>query len=189
MPLILAARADVGLPRPNPVARRTVGYKSPMLRQGPIPHFLHGLIEYLGGAALIVLPFVIGYDSGTAKAVSIVLGVLVIFIAAASDSPTGLSKSIPVAVHVLLDYTLVVLLIASPFLFGFSDETDPTAVFITIGVLHLLVSVATRFKKTPPGDEGGSKRRGRRERKQVEAGESGDSGVPEFELPPRSERG
>ncbi len=161
-----------------------------MLREGPIPHFLHGLIEYLGGAALIVLPFVIGYDSGTAKAVSIVLGVLVIFIAAASDSPTGLSKSIPVAVHVLLDYTLVVLLIASPFLFGFSDETDPTAVFITVGVLHLLVSVATRFKK--PEDGGDSSRRGRRgprERKEVGSGDTASSDVPEFELPPRSEGG
>jgi hypothetical protein len=160
-----------------------------MLQQGPLPHFVHGLIEYIAGAALIALPFVLGYDSGTATAVSIVLGVALIFIAAASVGPAGLSKSIPVAVHVLLDYVLVAVLIASPFIFGFSDETAPTVVFIALGVLHLLVSVATRFTKPPPGGEGGSKRRGRRERKQVEADKSGDSGVPEFELPPRSERG
>ena len=162
-----------------------------MLRQGPIPHFLHGLIEYVAGAALIVLPFVLGYDSGTATAVSIVLGVLIIFIAAASVGPTGLSKSIPVAVHVLLDYVLVAVLIASPFIFGFSDETAPTAVFIGFGVAHLLVSVATRFTKPPAGGEGGAKRgrRGRRERKAVGSGDAGGSDVPEFELPPRSERG
>ena len=167
-----------------------VGYKSPMLRQGPIPHFVHGAIEYVAGAALIVLPFVIGYQSGTAEAVSIVLGVVLIFIAAASVGPTGLSKSIPVAVHVLLDYVIVALLIASPFLFGFSDETEPTAVLIALGVLHLLVSVATRFTKPPPGADGGSKRgrRGRRDRDSLESGDRGDSGVPEFDLPPRSER-
>jgi VIT1/CCC1 family predicted Fe2+/Mn2+ transporter len=161
-----------------------------MLRQGPIPHFLHGLIEYAAGAALIVLPFLLGYNSGTAKAVSIVLGVVLIFIAAASAGPTGLSKSIPVAVHVLLDYVLVALLIASPFLFGFSNETDPTAVFIALGVLYLLVSVATRFTKPPPGDDGDSKRRrrGARDRDSLQSGDRDDSGVPEFDLPPRSER-
>jgi VIT1/CCC1 family predicted Fe2+/Mn2+ transporter len=165
-----------------------------MLREGPIPHFLHGAIEYIAGAALIVLPFVVSYKSGTATAVSIVLGVVLIFIAAASDGPVGLSKSIPVPVHVLLDYVFVALLIASPFVFGFSSETAPTAVFIALGVLHLLVSVATRFKKRPPDGDDGEKRgrRGRRrnrDRESIDSGDAGDSSVPEFELPPRSEPG
>ena len=30
---------------------------------------------------------------------------------------------------------------------GFSDETAPTAFFIALGVLHLLVTIGTRFKK------------------------------------------
>jgi hypothetical protein len=162
-----------------------------MLREGPVPHLLHGFWEYLLGAALIVLPLVIGYESGAAQAISIVLGVLIIFIAAASAGPAGLSKSIPVAVHVLLDYVLVAVLIASPFLFGFSDETEPTAVFIGLGVLHLLISVATRFTKPAPGDEKESKRgrRGRREREPEALGAGGDDQVPEFDVPPRSERG
>jgi hypothetical protein len=41
---------------------------------------------------------------------------------------------------------LVVLLIALPFLAGFSDETAPTALFIVVGVLHLLVTIGTRFR-------------------------------------------
>ena len=162
-----------------------------MLREGPIPHFLHGLLEYIAGAALIVLPFVLSYESGTAKAVSIVLGVLLIFIAAASAGPAGLSKSIPVAVHVLLDYVLVAVLIASPFLFGFSDETEPTAVFIGLGILHLLVSVATRFTKPAPGEEKKGRKRGKRDREPeaIEPGSrDGRSDVPEFEVPPRRER-
>jgi hypothetical protein len=101
-----------------------------------------------------------------------------------------------VAVHVLLDYVFVAILIASPFVFGFSSETNPTAVFIALGVLHLLVSVATRFKKQPPDGEGGEERgrRGRRRNRDREsissgdAGDAGDSGVPEFELPRRGER-
>jgi len=37
-------------------------------------------------------------------------------------------------------------LIAAPFLFGFSDESSPTAFFIIIGVSHLLITIGTRFK-------------------------------------------
>ena len=42
-------------------------------------------------------------------------------------------------------------MIASPFLFGFSDESTPTAIFIAAGVLHLLLTIGTRFgeKKKP----------------------------------------
>ncbi len=36
-------------------------------------------------------------------------------------------------------------LIAAPFLFGFSDEGTPTAFFIVYGVFHLLLALATRF--------------------------------------------
>jgi predicted Kef-type K+ transport protein len=49
-------------------------------------------------------------------------------------------------VHVLVDYLLAAVLIASPFIFGFSDEGAPTAFFIIVGVLHLLITIGTRFR-------------------------------------------
>ena len=52
--------------------------------------------------------------------------------------------------HVLLDYTLAGVLVASPFLFGFTDESAPTAFFIVLGVAHLLITIGTRFR-----DQGG----------------------------------
>ena len=48
--------------------------------------------------------------------------------------------------HVLLDYALAAVLVASPFLFGFTDETAATAFFIVLGVVHLLVTIGTRFR-------------------------------------------
>ena len=48
--------------------------------------------------------------------------------------------------HVLLDYALAAILVAAPFLFGFSDETAPTAFFIVLGVAHLLITIGTRFR-------------------------------------------
>jgi hypothetical protein len=44
-----------------------------------------------------------------------------------------------------VDYLLAALLIASPFLFSFTDDGTATAFFIVLGVVHLLVTIATRF--------------------------------------------
>lgn len=116
-----------------------------MLRQGPIPLFIHGVIEYIAGVVFIVAPFVLKFDSGTAKAVSIVFGILILGVAASTDGPTGLSRSIPIKGHVVLDFVVAVALVASPFLFSFSGEGKATAFFIALGIIHLLLTIATRF--------------------------------------------
>jgi hypothetical protein len=116
-----------------------------MFRQGPIPAFVHGVIEYAAGVLFIAAPFVFSFDSDTATAVAIVAGVLVLIVAATTAMSTGLIKEIPVPAHVVLDYLLAILLIASPFLFGFDEDGTATAFFIVLGVVHLLLTIATRF--------------------------------------------
>lgn len=117
-----------------------------MLRQGPISRFLHGVIEYAAGVLLIASSFLLNFHDGAATAVSIVAGVVALVIAASTEGPSSLVNSIPIAVHVLLDYSLAAVLIASPFLFGFTDESAPTAFFIVLGVAHLLITIGTRFR-------------------------------------------
>jgi VIT1/CCC1 family predicted Fe2+/Mn2+ transporter len=118
-----------------------------MLRDGPIPIFVHGLIEYAVGVLFIIAPFLFNFDSGAATALSIIVGVAVITITATSGLPTSLIGSISRPAHVVLDYLLAVLLIASPFVFGFSDETGPTVFFIALGLAHLLITIGTRFRE------------------------------------------
>ncbi len=117
-----------------------------MLREGPIPYFLHGLVEYAGGALFIAAPFVLDFEPGAATAISIVVGVLVIVVAASTEGPTSLINSLQLQLHVLVDYALGGFLIAAPFLFGYSDEGTPTAFFIAAGVLYLLLAIGTRFR-------------------------------------------
>ena len=116
-----------------------------MFKQGPIPAFVHGVIEYLVAAVLIAAPFLADFEDDTATGVSIVAGVLVLVITASTALPTGLIKSIPVQAHAILDYLIALVLIASPFLFAFSDDGTATVFFIGLGVLHLLVTIGTRF--------------------------------------------
>ena len=96
-------------------------YNAGVLREGPIPHAIHGGIEYLEGVLFIVAPFAFEFDHGSATAAAIVVGVLLIFVAAISAGPTSIINSLPVSVHVVLDYALAAVLIAAPFIFGYSD--------------------------------------------------------------------
>ena len=123
-----------------------------MLREGPIPRFVHGVIEYVAGVVLIAAPFVLSFDSGAATGSRSSSASLVIAIAAATDGPTSLVNQIPLSAHVALDYVLAVLLVAMPFIAGFSDETAPTAFFIALGVAHLLITIGTRFRKEEATD-------------------------------------
>ncbi len=122
-----------------------------MIREGPISQTVHGAIEYVAGALFIAAPFIFDFDDDSATAVAIIVGVLIIFVAAITNGPTSLIDSLPLSVHIVLDYALAGVLIASPFLFGYSDDTNPTVFFIVLGVAHLLITVATRFSRAGRG--------------------------------------
>ena len=116
-----------------------------MRRQGRIPFFFHGLVEYVEAALFIAAPFLFGFDDDAAQAVSIVVGVIVLVVTASTDGPAGLAKMVPVGIHAAFDLALAIFLIASPFLFGFNAEDGATAFFIVVGVVHLLLTIGTRF--------------------------------------------
>ena len=110
-----------------------------------MPAFVHGVIEYAAGVLFIVAPFLFGFDSGGATAVAILVGLAVLIVAATTEGRTSLIDVVPILAHVVFDFVLSGFLIAAPFLFGFSDEAAPTALFIALGVGHLLVTIGTRF--------------------------------------------
>ena len=116
-----------------------------MLRKGPVPLFVHGVIGYAVGVLLVAAPFLLGFESGAATAIAIVAGVLAIAHEASTEAPTGIARVVPVKTHVVIDLALAALLIASPFLFGFSDERNATAFFIVVGIFGILLTIATRF--------------------------------------------
>ena len=171
-----------------------------MVKQGPIPDFVHSLIEYIAGVALIAAPLLLDYHSGAAKAVSIILGLLVLFLVATTTSTLSLIDLVPLSMHIVFDYVIVAVLIASPFLFSFSGESTPTAVFLAGGVVWLLLSIGTRYRKEEAPERGAPRRR--RPGLPTEGGERGgaaaeqpsratpsadavpDESIPEFKPPP-----
>lgn len=126
-----------------------------MLSKGPIPRFVHGALEYLVGALLIAAPWLFDFEGGNVRAVCIVAGVVVMALAALSEGPTGLVDSVPLSTHAAIDYVLGVAFIAAPFVFGFGDDGGPTALFIVLGVAHILVAIGTRYRPTAAHDDSG----------------------------------
>lgn len=115
-------------------------------RRKSVPLPLHGLIEYGVGVLSIAAPFLLSFETDVAKVVSVLIGTLVLVLGVVTDSPTGLVRSLPLDSHIVLDYVLALFLIASPFVFGFTDDGPALAYFLILGVAHLLITVLTRFR-------------------------------------------
>ncbi len=121
-----------------------------MLRDGPIPRFVHGILEYALGVLFIAAPFIFDFDSGAATGMSVAIGVLILILAAVTEGPVSLVNQLPVLLHVAVLYLLAIFMVAAPFLLGFSDEPPPRNLFMISGVLLLLITIGTRFRRPEP---------------------------------------
>jgi len=105
-----------------------------------IPTKFHAPLDYIVGAALIAAPWIFQFSDVTAAtAVSIVLGIGLIAYSLFTDYELGVWKVAPMAVHNLIDIAAGAFLAASPWLFGFADEST------NVWVPHLVVGLAAVF--------------------------------------------
>ncbi|MCW2973117.1 MAG: hypothetical protein JWN72_1390 [Thermoleophilia bacterium] len=104
---------------------------------------LHGIYEYVAGAAFVAAPWVFDYDHDAARTLSLVVGIVLLVMAFGSHLPTSLVKALPTAGHIALDFTIAVVCVVAPFLFGFRHEDLPTWWFVVAGVVQLVLTFAT----------------------------------------------
>lgn len=108
-----------------------------------IPTRTHGVLDYVVGALLIVVPYLLGFADGTAAQwVPQLLGLVAIGGAMMTDYELGVMRVIPMPVHLGIDIASGVLLAASPWLFGFADR-----VFwphLVVGVMEIGAGLMTR---------------------------------------------
>lgn len=122
-----------------------------MLRQGPLPLVVHGILDYVVGVLFIAAPWLFSFDEvGDATALCLVVGVGILLLASTTQWRPSLVNVVPIPVHIVLDVLLGAFLIASSFLFDFQEVAAPRVFTIVVGVAELLVVVATRWR---PSDE------------------------------------
>ena len=102
-----------------------------------IPTRLHGFLDYIVGVVLIAAPWIFQFSDNTAATVvPIVLGVGLIVYSLLTDYELGVARVLPMSVHLLFDIAAGVVLAASPWIFGFADESA------NVWVPHLLAGIA-----------------------------------------------
>ena len=105
-----------------------------------IPTRLHAPLDYIVGAALIAAPWIFQFSEHTAATiVPIVLGIGLIAYSLFTNYELGVWKVAPMAVHNLIDVAAGTLLAASPWIFGFADESA------NVWVPHVVVGLAAVF--------------------------------------------
>lgn len=87
-----------------------------------IPTKTHGIIDYIVAVLLIVAPYLFGFaNGGAAQWVPMLLGASIIVYSLLTRYELSVAKLIPMPVHLGIDALGGILLIASPWLFGFAD--------------------------------------------------------------------
>ena len=105
-----------------------------------IPTKFHAPLDYIVGVALIAAPWIFQFSDHTAATVvPIVLGIGLIVYSLFTNYELGIWKVAPMAVHNLIDIAAGALLAASPWLFGFADNSA------NVWVPHLVVGLAAIF--------------------------------------------
>ena len=102
-----------------------------------IPTKLHAPLDYIVGAALIAAAWIFQFSEHTAaSAVAIVLGIGLIVYSLFTDYELGVWRTVPMSVHNLFDIAAGAVLAASPWIFGFADESA------NVWVPHVVVGLA-----------------------------------------------
>lgn len=105
----------------------------------------HGYADYLVGIVLILAPYILGFADGTAAQwVPQILGAGAIVYSLLTDYELGVVRAIPMPVHLGLDFASGLLLLASPWLFGFADRIFwPHVLF---GLVEIGASLVTQTR-------------------------------------------
>jgi hypothetical protein len=114
-----------------------------MARRGQITIHVHSAIELMLGAAMIILPFILGFGA-TAVAFSFTVGALVIGLALTASEP-GARGSLPLAAHAAYDWGFGIGLLGAGLAFGLIDGYRPMIFLLAAGAVELLLVAATRY--------------------------------------------
>ena len=111
-----------------------------------IPTKFHAPLDYIVGVALIAAPWIFQFSDVTAATVvSIVLGIGLIAYSLFTNYELGVWKVAPMAIHNLFDIAAGALLAASPWIFGFADESANVWVpLVVVGLAAVFLGLTTK---------------------------------------------
>jgi len=120
----------------SPVFPTTMKFISPTL---------HGVLDYLTFGVFLTIPIAYNF-TGTYAVVCYLLAVGVLVMTLLTNMPLGAAKLLPFWVHGRVELVAGLVLIASPWIFGFAHASGPARnLFIGAGIVFLLVNLFTQW--------------------------------------------
>ena len=113
-----------------------------------LPTRVHGVVDWVMGAVLVALPWLLGLDrSGPEAWVPMAVGAAGLLVTFFTDHEYGVIRRIPMPAHLAVDGAAGALLAVSPWLFGFADR-----VWWPHVILGLTEFAAAFVTRTAPAD-------------------------------------
>jgi len=124
---------------------------------------MHAMLDYPLGVLLILSPWIFGFSDvgGAAVTVPIVIGALAIVQSLVTDWELSVADVIPLPVHLMTDVAAGIVLAASPFVLGFSDEgTNAWLPHVVFGLGLVGAGLMTQRVRETPRDARGRRSTG-----------------------------
>jgi len=103
----------------------------------------HAVLDYLVGILLIAAPWLLGFaDNSAATTIPVVLGISTLVYSLFTNYEYSLARMLPFKIHLTIDFMAGLLLLASPWLFGFHEEVYLPHVIV--GTFEILAVLMTR---------------------------------------------
>lgn len=99
---------------------------------------IHGALDYMAALALIVIPFILGFE-GIALWFSVAGGAGLIVYSLITDYALSIAKVIPFNLHIIFDSLAAVAFILAPFILGFTGIVQIYYIVMGLGVVAVVV--------------------------------------------------
>jgi hypothetical protein len=106
---------------------------------------IHGFLDFAVILLLFIAPPLLGFP-GVAASVSYILGAAYLALVLLTAYPLGLAKLIPFTVHGTIELVLSPLLVAMPWLAGFSEYNAAQYFYVIGGIALFFVWLTTDYK-------------------------------------------
>jgi hypothetical protein len=107
-----------------------------------IPISIHSAIEVIAAPALMVAPFLLGFDQA-ATVLSVTIGVLLLGLALQTESP---NRTLPLSAHAGFDYLLAAASVIGGLVIGLATgEWYATVFLVGVGAAQVVLTASTRF--------------------------------------------
>lgn len=104
---------------------------------------IHAVLDYLVGILLIAAPWLLGFtDNSTATMVPVILGASTLLYSLFTNYEYSIARMLPYKIHLAIDLVAGIVLLGSPWLFGFSDRIYLPHVIL--GAFEIVVVMMSR---------------------------------------------